>query len=168
VGAFLYFSLSGLEYYGAMMTSLIGEIKTAIRASGPVTCAQIARAINATPWDVIQVLRDAVARGMLAEKNGYYDFQRAADESPRVTHRWVEGNTVPVWVSRLARGPATCESVDVIAEISQEKQIQGWPPFILASIDARLNHFKCLSTAEIVDRHVLRYMPVDTRQVRVL
>lgn len=48
--------------------SLISVIKTYIRASGPVTCTQIACAINAAPQDVISVIREAVDRGSLAEK----------------------------------------------------------------------------------------------------
>ncbi|ECQ3654982.1 hypothetical protein J1L90_004353 [Salmonella enterica subsp. enterica serovar Thompson] len=48
--------------------SLISEIKTYIWASGPVTCTQIATAINAAPQDVISVIREAVDRGSLAEK----------------------------------------------------------------------------------------------------
>ncbi|WP_329600861.1 hypothetical protein [Citrobacter koseri] len=148
--------------------SLISVIKTYIRASGPVTCTQIASAINAAPQDVISVIREAVERGSLAEKNGYYDICRQPSESRRSSYSWVEGNTLPAWVMRLARGPKTCESVDVVAEVDRAKRAQGWPPFILASIDVRLSHFKCVSTGEIVDRHILRYLPLDTTEVIVL
>ncbi|MDM9082993.1 hypothetical protein QU821_22655, partial [Citrobacter koseri] len=78
--------------------SLISEIKTYIRASGPVTCTQIASAINAAPQDVISVIREAVDRGSLAEKNGYYDICRQPSESRRSSYSWVEGNTLPAWV----------------------------------------------------------------------
>lgn len=147
---------------------LISKIKKALSASGPATCSQIAAAINAEPKDVISVLREAVDREALAEKNGFYDFNRKANESFRKPYIWIEGRTVPAWVIRLAHGPRTCETVDVVAELSKAKQEQGWPPFVLAHIDVRLGRFICNSTSEIIDLHVLRYMPLDTSVVRVL
>lgn len=148
--------------------SVISEIKKALVATGPATCSQIAQAINAAPQDIIPVLRDAIDRGTLAEKNGFYDICRKASESCRSSYAWVEGNAIPAWVMRLACGPKTCESVDIVAEVDRAKRAQGWPPFILASIDVRLSHFQYVSTGEIISHHVLRYMPLDTRTVRTL
>ena len=45
------------------------------------------------------------------------------------------------------------------------KQSQGWPQFIAAYIDMRLNRYICGNTAENVSDHVLRYLPFDHSEV---
>ncbi|WPM85235.1 hypothetical protein QNH14_02370 [Apirhabdus apintestini] len=145
--------------------SIIIDIKSFIRANGPATCRDIAAAVNAEPRDIIPILRNAVDRMALSERNGFYDL--LSTESRRQSFNWIEGCALPGWVYRLARGPRTCESIDVVAELNTAKQEQGWPRFIFASIDVRLSCFKCLSTGELVDRYVLRYMPLDTREARL-
>ncbi len=78
---------------------------------------------------------------------------------------WVEGRVIPAWVRDLAAGPQGCENTFIIAELDADKQSQGWPQFIAAYIDMRLNRYICGNTAENVSDHVLRYLPFDHSEV---
>ncbi len=83
----------------------------------------------------------------------------------RKTFPWVEGRSIPDWVRDIASGPQGCENTYIIAELDAGKQSQGWPQFIAAYIDMRLNRYICGNTAENVSDHVLRYLPFDHSEV---
>lgn len=83
----------------------------------------------------------------------------------RKTFPWVEGRIIPAWVRDIASGPQGCENTYIIAELDAGKQSQGWPQFIAAYIDIRLNRYICGNTAENVSDHVLRYLPFDHSEV---
>ncbi len=83
----------------------------------------------------------------------------------RKSFPWVEGRIIPAWVRDIASGPQGCENTYIIAELDAGKQSQGWPQFIAAYIDIRLNRYICGNTAENVSDHVLRYLPFDHGEV---
>ena len=143
------------------MSVTISKIKSALRESGPATGSGIAALLGVDPSAVVPVLRNAVERAAVIERNGFYSVMRMSCNG-RQSYAWVEGNELPEWVTRLARGPKSCASLTVLAEISNAKQERGWPQFALVNIDVRLSHFICCSTNEIIDLHVVRYLPLDT------
>lgn len=145
---------------------MLDLIFSVLREHGPLTSTAIAVRLNKKPGDVIAVLRNAVGTGLLVERNGFYSHHTDLNTPRRNSFEWVEGHQFPVKVLRLARGPRSCETVSVLAEIDSEKQKQGWPGFQLAVIDVRMGHIKCCSTGEFITDHVLRYLPLDTATVR--
>lgn len=103
----------------------------------------------------------------LKAKDGHSSYHQEQHHEcrNRKTFPWVEGRIIPAWVRDLASGPQGCENTYIIAELDDGKQSQGWPQFIAAYIDIRLNRYICGNTAENVSGHVLRYLPFDHREV---
>ncbi|EMB4112084.1 TPA: hypothetical protein JD344_20195 [Serratia marcescens] len=114
-------------------------------------------------------LRYRVVQGEVSKvsKDGqtYYHLEQRPVRMSRKAYPWVEGQVIPSWVRALATGVRGCESVYIVAELDVGKQSQGWPQFIAAYIDMRLNRYICGNTAENVSDHVLRYLPFDHSEV---
>ncbi len=103
----------------------------------------------------------------LKAKDGHscYHQEQRHEFRNRKSFPWVEGRIIPAWVRDIASGPQGCENTYIIAELDAGKQSQGWPQFIAAYIDIRLNRYICGNTAENVSDHVLRYLPFDHSEV---
>ncbi|MFV0263855.1 MAG: hypothetical protein ACK5JN_15700 [Kluyvera sp.] len=145
---------------------MIDAIKTVLSDKGEMTCLQLVSATGTSAQLLIKALRKAVARSELKERNGYYDIIRS--KSPVAARRsfgWIEGTEIPRSVMYLASGPRSAETVFVLVELDDKKQMQGWPQFESALIDIRMGHFQCARTGQIITRHVLRYLPIDVQGV---
>lgn len=146
---------------------MIDSIKSVLHDKGEMTCLQLVSATGKSAQELISVLRNQVEYGELTERNGFYSLPSPGNAVVRrCSYSWVEGTVLPAWVASLASGIRTCETVFVLAEIDSFLQQQGFLQFLPALIDIRLMHIQCWSTSRIIDGHVLRYLPVDTKVIR--
>lgn len=144
-----------------MTTTYLKTVLELLHVTPRLTCSELADRIGIKPMALIDTLRRAVLDGVLSELNGLYALS-CPSTSPRPSYPWVEGRLMPSWVTLLASGPRGCESVYVVAETStrlQEKD--GYPPFVLASLDIRLARCICASTGQDISAHIVRYLPFD-------
>ncbi|QHJ80023.1 MAG: hypothetical protein [Caudoviricetes sp.] len=115
---------------------------------------------------VSSMLRNHIKSGAIVRlSTGMYHFEQRNECPFRMAHKWVEGRIIPRWVQVLASGIKGCESVYVVAELDEDFQkTNGYPRFVLAYLDIRMNQCICGNTGVNISGSIVRYLPFDTTE----
>lgn len=115
---------------------------------------------------VSSMLRNHIKSGAIVRlSTGIYHLEQRHECTFRKPHKWVEGRIIPRWVQVLATGVKGCESVYVVAELDDDFQkTNGYPRFVLAYLDIRMNQCICGNTGVNISGSIVRYLPFDTTE----
>lgn len=99
------------------------------------------------------------------KETSIYHTEQRHEYSFRTAHQWVEGRIIPHWVQMLASRVKGCESVYVVAELDEDFQkTNGYPRFVFAYLDIRMNQCICGNTGVNISGSIVRYLPFDTTE----
>ncbi|ECG5643196.1 hypothetical protein E1K64_15750 [Salmonella enterica subsp. enterica serovar Poona] len=147
---------------------MLNQITALINRYGPATCQTLADRLGHKPCDVIPVLRRGVELQVLDEINGFYRVDDLKNTARRKSYAWVEGTKVPHEVVMLVQAEWGTSCLTVVAELDKASQKKGHPPFAIAVLNTGQCTFTSSITGDFITDHVVRYMPLDTRIVRLL